>query len=101
MKRLSIAAACCALLAGCVTSSGIVPDGTDAYRITSTGDTGFSSSGSMKAKSYRQATEFCAKKGLVVETIATDTKQARPLGGFPESDLRFRCVQRASGAGMP
>lgn len=95
--KLTITIVCLFMLSGCVTSSGIVPDGADAYRITSTGDTGFSSSGSMKAKAYKQASEFCAQKGLVVETIASDTKQARPLGGFPEAELRFRCMRRASG----
>lgn len=93
MRKFLIIAAAVAV-GGCASNSGIVPDGTDAYRISVVGGSGFTSSGSLKAKSYKQATDFCAQKGLTVETIANDTKQARPLGGFPESDLRFRCVKR-------
>lgn len=95
MKRFSVVIAT-ALLAGCVSNPGVVQDGPDGYRIMAVGKTGFSSSGSMQAENYRQATEFCAAKGQVVETLDTDSKQARPLGGFPEASLRFRCVQRAN-----
>ena len=69
-------------------------DGPAAYRIMVVGDTGFSSSGSLQMKVYKQATEFCAEKKLVMETIAAESKQARPLGGWPEATLRFRCVKR-------
>lgn len=82
------------LLNGCVTNSGIMQDGQDGYRIIAVGDTGFSSSGSMQMDIYEQATEHCAKKGLVMETIAIESKQAKPLGGWPEASLRFRCVKR-------
>ncbi len=82
-------------LTGCVTNPGVMPDGRDAYRIMAVGSTGFSSSGSMHLKIYKQATEFCASKGRVVETIDTETQQAHAMGGFPEASLRFRCVVRA------
>jgi hypothetical protein len=81
-------------LNGCVTNSGIMQDGQDGFRIIAVGDTGFSSSGSMQMDIYNQATEYCAKKGLVMETTAIDSKQARPYGGYPEASLRFRCVKR-------
>ncbi len=76
-------------------SPDVVPDGTDAYRVVLVGKTGFVSSGKLLKKAYAEATEFCAARSQVVETVATDTKQARPLGGFPEANLRFRCVTRA------
>jgi hypothetical protein len=82
-------------LSGCVTNPGVMPDGANAYRIMAVGSTGFSSSGSMHMKIYRQATDFCAAKGFVVETIDTEAQQAHALGGFPEATLRFRCVARS------
>lgn len=48
----------------------------------------------MQIENYQEATDFCAKQGKVVETLSQDSKQARPLGGYPEAHLRFRCVSR-------
>jgi hypothetical protein len=96
-QNLSSSIAACLLLcapSGCATKPEIAGDGPDGYRIVAVGGTGFASSGSMKKKNYAQATEFCRGKDLVVETIDSDSKQARPLGGFPEATLRFKCVAR-------
>ena len=93
MKTI-ITASLALMLAGCVTSSGIQPDGADAYRIMASGETGFSSSTSMKSRLYDKAEAFCGDKGQVVETIEQTSQQARPLGGFPEAVLRFKCVSR-------
>lgn len=93
MKLLTVAAlAMC--VAGCVSNPGVIADGPDAYRIMAVGSTGFTSSGSMQAKVYEQATAYCAGKGLTMETINMDSKQARPMGGYPEATLRFKCVTR-------
>lgn len=83
------------LLSACVTTTNIQPDGPDGYRVMSVGDTGFSNSGSMQMKLYNQATAFCAERGLTVETIETTSQQARPMGGWPQALLRFKCVKRA------
>lgn len=84
-----------AFLAACASSSGIVPDGPDGYRIAGTGGTGFTKAGNMQNENYEQAAAFCAQRGKVVETVKAETTQSRPLGGFPEASLRFRCVERA------
>lgn len=82
------------LLAACTTTSGIVPDGADAYRIESGGKTGATRSTKLQSKNYETASAFCAGKGKVVETLDADSKRAAPLGGYPEANLRFRCVTR-------
>lgn len=83
------------IVGGCAgVNSGIVPDGPDAYRIMRQGSTGASTSGGLQSKNYAEASAFCAQQGKVVETLGTDSKQSRPLGGFPEANLRFRCVDR-------
>jgi len=82
------------ILSACTSSTGIVKDGKDAFRIMITGDTGFTNSGSLQKKAYRDASNHCSSKGKIMETIEMDSKQARPLGGWPEATLRFRCVKR-------
>lgn len=56
-----------------------------------TGKTGFVSSSSLQKKTYEEATEFGEAKSLIMQSISMDAKAARPLGGFPEATLRFRC----------
>ncbi len=82
------------LLASCATTPTVQPDGADGYRLSVRGKTGMVNSTKLQEENYRIATEHCAKQGKVVETIAADSKQARPLGGFPDASLRFRCVVR-------
>jgi len=96
--RYLVLAMACASLAACVSTSGVVPDGPDGYRISGAGRTGFSSSAAMQQRNYEEATVHCARMGKVVETLGADSKQARPLGGWPEANLHFRCVDRAPGA---
>ena len=81
-------------LVGCTKSTGVIPDGKDAYRITHTGDTGFTNSNTLQRETYSEASTFCAGKGKVAETIEMESKQSRPLGGWPEASLVFRCVDR-------
>lgn len=82
------------ILSGCTSSSGVIPDGKDAYRILHTGDTGFTNSGTLQKNTYKEASAFCDKQGKIVETITMDSKQSRPLGGWPEANLLFKCVSR-------
>ncbi len=83
------------LLAACTSSSGVIPDGKDAYRVVQTGDTGFTNSNTLQKNAYKEASYFCANKGQVVETLNVESKQARPLGGWTEANLWCRCVNRA------
>lgn len=93
MKKLLIAASAL-LVASCATTPTVQPDGVDGYRLSARGKTGMVNSTKLQEENYRIATDHCAKQGKVVDTIAADSKQARPLGGFPDASLRFRCVTR-------
>jgi hypothetical protein len=73
-------------------NTGVIPDGPDSFLIMRTGKTGFVSSSSLQKKTYEEATDFCEEKSLIMQSISMDAKAARPLGGFPEATLRFRCV---------
>lgn len=82
------------LLVACTKSTGIIHDGRGAYRVMLSGDTGFANSGTLQKNAYREAAAFCSKENKIVETIELKSKQARPLGGWPEATLWFRCVNR-------
>lgn len=84
----------CLALTACTSSSGVIPDGADSYRIAHTGDTGFTNSNTLQKNAYKEAAAFCAKKGKVVQTIDMESKQSRPFGGWPEASLLFKCVER-------
>ena len=93
MKRFSLEGVLLALSA-CVSNSGVVADGADGFRIMASGDTGLTSSAKLTERVYAQASAHCAATGRAVETLDLQTKQARPMGGYPEAILRFRCVSR-------
>ncbi|WP_163337908.1 hypothetical protein [Desulfopila sp. IMCC35008] len=82
------------VVGGCTKSTGVVPDGVDAFRVMHTGDTGFTNSATLQKNAYQEATTFCAQQGKIVETINMESKQARPFGGWPEATLLFRCVDQ-------
>lgn len=82
------------ILSGCTSSSGVIQDGKNAYRIMHTGDTGFTNSGTLQKNAYKEASTFCKQQGKIVETVKMDSKQSRPFGGWPEATLIFRCVER-------
>jgi hypothetical protein len=92
LKNLILIA--CLALTACTSSSGITPDGADSYRISHTGDTGFTNSNTLQKNAYKEASVFCAQKGKVVQTIEMESKQSRPFGGWPEASLLFKCVER-------
>ena len=81
-------------LSGCTTTTGVIPDGVDAYRVMHAGDTGFTNATTLQKNAYAEAQSFCGSKGQIVETVKMDSKQARPFGGWPEATLIFRCVNR-------
>lgn len=52
---------------------------------------------SNKAEVYKEANEFCSKKGLEVETLRVATSSAKP-GVLGYTELQFKCVQPGSTA---
>ena len=79
------------LLIGCQASTGVMVRGENTYAI-SRRDTGpFSSLNSSKDKTYKEATEFCAKNRKVVKILSEDYV-GRTLGQFPESEVLFACI---------
>ena len=81
------------VLAGCA-STGVTPTGTDTFMVSKrSAQVGFGDPVGAKADVYRQANEFCGKRGQAIEEV---DYQEQPSGfGRPASaSLEFRCVPR-------
>lgn len=95
MRALSLSAVMVAcLLAGCIATppmpnTGIVPIGKDTYMSSKFGGTEWSGS-VVKAELYKDAGEFCAKKGLQVVPLDSTSKDASAYQ-YASAEIQFRC----------
>ena len=78
-------------LSGCA-SSGPVPMGKDTYMISKQSSTGFHSGASVKADIYREANEFCIKKGLEFQPVKEFSKDGVPGYAFANAEVVYRCL---------
>lgn len=80
------------LLASCA-STGVVPMGQGTYLVSKRSpQVGFGPPVAAKADVYKQASDFCAKQGMTVETVnfqGTNSGFARPAS----ASLEFKCVK--------
>lgn len=77
-------------VAGC--SSGVVPAGPDTYMV-SRSVSGFSTAGAAKASAYREASAWCASRGLVMVPVAVDTQNPVTGQRMGHAELTFRAVK--------
>jgi hypothetical protein len=82
-----IALVICLGLSGC--STGVVAAGPDTYMISKSIPF-FSTVGSAKASIYRDASKWCAERGLIMVPVASDATQ--PVAGqhMGSAELTFR-----------
>jgi hypothetical protein len=79
------------MLFGCQ-STGVIQVDQDSYMIgKKDGTPGLGVSLSNKADVYREANDFCRKKGMEVQTLEVITTLARPAQ-LGSTELRFKCV---------
>jgi hypothetical protein len=85
------------ILTAC-SSTGVIPMDRDSYMIgKKDGMPGLGVSLSNKAEVYKEANEFCSKKGLEVETLRVTTSSTKP-GVLGYTELQFKCAQPGSTA---
>lgn len=72
-------------------SSGVVPTGPDSYMI-SRSVSGFSSGAAGKAKAYREASDWCAKRGLVMVPITADSIDPVIGKGMGSAEVHFKAL---------
>jgi hypothetical protein len=92
MKIQSLLTASVVMMLTACASSGPVPIGKDTYMISKQSSTGFHSGGSVKADIYREANEFCIKKGLEFQPVKENSKDGVPGYAFANAEVVFRCL---------
>ena len=81
MRFISVVAFAAVALAGCATTSDIVPVGHGVYEVAGSSATGMSSGGAQKVRLIKVANAFCAKSGQSATLVdANDTNGH--VGGF-------------------
>mgnify|MGYP003646539266 CR=1 FL=1 len=78
------------ILAGCTSSPGIIPVGSDTYAILISGQSGFVPVGGMKADAYEGAQKHCKSLKKSLEEVSFNSNSG--FGKFPEVELKFKCV---------
>jgi len=86
---ISLAAAM--VLAGCASTTGVVPAGKDQYMIAREDNGPTASLGTIKAKVLREAGAFCTGQGKILQVVK-ESDVPRSLGQFPQTTLHFTCV---------
>ena len=92
LKKLLLSSSIAGLIS--CSSTGVIPVDNDSYMIAMKDHTpGRGISISTKADVYKEANEFCAAKGLVVQTLQVNTLPSAPFE-FGSTELQFRCVPK-------
>jgi hypothetical protein len=77
------------VLASC--SSGVVPTGPNSYMISKSVH-GFSSGAAGKADVYREASAWCAEKGLVMVPITSASRDPVAGRGMGSAEVHFKAL---------
>lgn len=88
--RMLVAASTAAMLLACaVPTTGVVPLSDGLAKITHQGSSFLVPTSSLKTAAIAEANTSCApKKARVIDVKET---QAKPMGGWPEAEVLFRC----------
>ena len=91
--RLIIFSSVALALAGCATSSGVVPAGSGTLNISKQAASGFSGLGNLKAEAHQEAADYCGRSKKDFEVVKYDEVPGPYyFGKFPRVDLTFKCV---------
>lgn len=80
------------LIAACATpTSGVVPLSEGLHKITHQGNGGWVRTEQLKTSAIQEADAYCARDRKRVRVVDVAQREARPLGGWPEAEVLFRC----------
>ena len=78
---------------GCAINSGVVPMGQDTYMVSRQAATGFSGMGSLKAKAFREASDYCISQNKKIQVVNTiESSPPYVLANFPRVEIQFMCL---------
>lgn len=91
MKYLIIAASVLALTACATGTDGVVEIGPNTYMVGGQGGFFDYSGSAVKAKFFREASKYCAGKGMTMVPL-NSTGQDSAMAQYASAEVQFRCV---------
>jgi hypothetical protein len=80
-------------LAGCATpTTGIIPLGQGAYKVSHQGAGAWVSTDSLKTAAMIEATRYCDSRERSFKLINVKEIPAGPFGRWPEAEVTFSCI---------
>ncbi len=67
MKKIICLLVLIVVMGGCAINSGVVPMGQNTFMVSRQAATGFSGSGNLKAKTFREANQYCVNQGKMLQ----------------------------------
>lgn len=89
--KLAIASTALLLCACATPTTGVVPLSDGLQKITHQGSSGFVRTEQLKTAAIQEADSYCSRDRKRVRVIDVTQREARPLGGWPEAEVLFRC----------
>jgi hypothetical protein len=90
--RLPAALLVCLLATACATpTSGVVPLSDGLNKVTHQGSSGLVGTDQLKTAAIQEADGYCARGRKRVRVVDVTQRGARPLGGWPEAEVLFKC----------
>jgi hypothetical protein len=79
-------------IAGCaVPSTGVTPLSDGLYKVAHHGSGAWVTTDSLKTEATKEANAYCAKTSKQARVVDVKQIPARPFGGWPESEVLFKC----------
>jgi hypothetical protein len=87
----------CLFLFGCVTNSGVVPNGSNVYKVYRQASAESPAATTLKADALKEAGKYCLGRGKTLKVLhASETRPAYLFRKFQRVDIRFTCVEKAA-----
>lgn len=92
MKKIALTL-CAVSLAGCMTTGtdGVVEIGPNTYMVGGVGGAFDHSGSAVKAKFFKQASQYCADKGMTMVPL-NSTGQDAAAFTWASAEVQFRCI---------
>lgn len=92
-KASALAVATLVWLAGCATDTGFVRIGQDTYMKSKMGTFTDFSGGVVKARLYKEASDFCNEQGRYISPLGSTSKDSG-MATYASAEIQFRCVAK-------
>lgn len=101
MKKLIPIALLSLAMAGCaVPSTGVVPLADGLRKVTRSTNAGaFYNPETLKQEAVQEATSSCQREGKTYRLVDITQRPPRPLGGWPEAEVLFKCEAMSNAVG--